>query len=151
MTERRLGWKRALRGVLIALMILATAINALVFAVVGVPKLKSSAVERRTTKYVLAHCDEMTERALRLHDEVKANTFADVQSWEAYWYPVEERDAYIVQFVVRSWGIAPSTWYEGVYYSSDGQPCEFSQMGSSGNHNERKPIGCGWYWYKINI
>lgn len=149
MTERKPGWKRALRGILIALMILTTAINALAFAVVGVPKLKSHAVQRRTTKYILAHCDEMTECALRLHDEVEANTIVDYRDWEVYWFPKAGSDAFVVQFVCRSWGIAPSSVYEGVYYSSDGKACDFSLLGAGVDHDESDYIDFGWYWYKM--
>ena len=142
-------WKKILHGIIIMAMLLATLINVFVFVVAGLPQLKSLLTENRMTRYVMAHHDEMTEYALRLHDKEKPNIVVDYQGWDARWYPIEGRDAYIVQFICRSWGIVSSTGYEGVYYSSDGQSYDFSQMGMTLDHNESKSIGFGWYWYKI--
>lgn len=142
-------WQRIVRGVIIAAMLLATVVNVIVFAVAGLPQLKSFILENRMTRYVLAHHDEMTEYALRLHDEEKANTVVDYQGWKACWYPVDGSDAYVVQFICRSWGIAPSTGYEGVYYSSDGASYDLSQTALTLDHDESEFIGFGWYWYRM--
>ena len=142
-------WQRIVRGVIIAAMLLATVVNVIVFAVARLPQLKSFILENRMTRYVLAHHDEMTEYALRLHDEEKANTVVDYQGWKACWYPVDGSDAYVVQFICRSWGIAPSTGYEGVYYSSDGASYDLSQTGLTLDHDESEFIGFGWYWYRM--
>lgn len=152
MTEsntKRPVWKRILRAALIVLLLLAMGLGLLVFSVAGVPRLKSHATERRMTRYVLAHSEEMTEYAVRLHDEVQPNTFVEEPKWEALWYPVEGSEAYVVQLICRSWGMVTSTGYEGVYYSSDGKAFDFSWSGVTLDHAESKAIGSGWYWYKV--
>ena len=143
------AWKRILRGILIAVMIIVTVIDLLVFIVAGLPQLTSFITENRMMCYVLAHHDEMTVYASQLHEKAEQNAVDTYQKWETSWYPKEAEDAYIVQFVCRSWGIAPSTHYEGVYYSSDGKPYDFSRAGMTLDHSESKCIGFGWYWYKI--
>lgn len=152
MTEsnaKRPVWKSILRAALIVLLLLAMGLGLLVFGVVGMPRLKSHATERRMTRYVLAHPEEMTEYAVRVHDEVQPNTFVEEEKWEALWYPVEGSEAYVVQLICRSWGMVTSTGYEGVYCSSDGRAFDLSWAGVTLDHAESKAIGSGWYWYRI--
>lgn len=135
--------------ILIVVMALATLINIIVFVVAGLPQLQSFRMENRMTCYVLKHHDEMTSYAVQFHDEKEPETVDNYLDWEARWSLEGEDGFYIVLFICQSWGIAPSTGYEGGYYTSDGKPYDFSQMGLTLDNFESKCIGYGWYWYKI--
>ena len=141
-------WQRILRKLLIAMLIVATLVSVFVFCVAGLPKIKSHITKEQMTRYTLTHCEELTNYALQLHENSLPYQYNSYQDWTTYWCPIEGTDTYIVVFIVRSWGIAPSSGEDGVYYSSDSSP--HSLAGNATLDREQSVCICpDWYWYSL--
>ena len=75
-------------------------------------------------------------------------------------------DGAMVEFTTGGFGIAPASFYSGVYYSADGGPKPFQnsdnelipdgdgwvwQEADSDNRGETYPLGGGWYTFEAGL
>ena len=133
----------------------------------GSPLLPGS-LERRYTRLVEAHREELTQTAQRALETGKppedlplTGTVRDVELWD---HQAAHPDGGAVAFSCGGWGLVPSSSYYGFYYSPSGpvgfqgtdvelspQDGGYAWQGEGDNHGFTRQIAGDFYYYEAHF
>ena len=119
-------------------------------------------VKDRTFDYVKANQQYLTKTALHVISENRQTHF-DYEDFTVSYFPNTYKP--IVEFTVTSFGIAPSGYYKGFYFSPDDMPVRFQGSGvatenykngwrysaDGDNQGYIEKICDYWYWFEYSF